>query len=235
MLEIRHYTLQIVDTIGSVDDLIEFNEVLIQKIKALINLKYLISKFETTETTLGNCFDISIGRTPPTKENQWFSDNNNDNKWLSIKDMSFDGDYIFNTSQYLTSKAVENFHIPIVEIGDILLSFKLTVGRIGIAATKMFTNEAIACFKVKEENMRFYLYCYLNNCNFLSDADNTSSIGQAINSTIIKNYKFKKPNANTLNRFNDTVRPLFETLNKKRLENIFLNTEKALLLQKYFG
>lgn len=226
--------LLIVDTIGTIDDLIEFNNLYIQKIKKLIQLKYLTFDFEVEDTKLGICFDISIGRTPPTKENQWFSEEHNDVKWLSIKDMSFDGDYIFNTTQYLTPKAVEEFHIPMVDIGDLLLSFKLTVGRLGIAATQMVTNEAIACFKLNQSNIKYYLYCYLNNCHFLSDADNTSSIGQAINSTTIRNFKFKKPSEKTLNRFNEVIAPLFKMLYAKKSENIYLQSLKSYLLKKYF-
>jgi type I restriction enzyme S subunit len=111
----------------------------------------------------------------------------------------------------------------------------LTVGRLGIAGNNMVTNEAIACFKINNNDLRYYLYCYLNNCKFLNDADNTSSIGQAINSTIIKNFQFLKPNKQNLLDFNQTVSPLFDLLLKKKQENIELLKEKNLLLQKYFG
>ena len=39
------------------------------------------------EKMLGNLFDIGIGRTPPRKEQHWFSTNPSDVKWISIKDM----------------------------------------------------------------------------------------------------------------------------------------------------
>ncbi|HDL3366847.1 TPA: restriction endonuclease subunit S, partial [Mannheimia haemolytica] len=34
-----------------------------------------------------NLFDVGIGKTPPRKESEWFSDNANDTEWISIKDM----------------------------------------------------------------------------------------------------------------------------------------------------
>lgn len=223
----------IVDTIGSVDDLIEKNDKIIELTKRYIHQIYRSFDFNSTEKTLQDEFCISIGRTPPTKEHQWFD--NGDYKWLSIKDMKMDGDFCFETSQYLTNEAVEKFNIPVVNPGDVLLSFKLTVGRIAISNCNMVTNEAIACFKFKDESLRWYLYCYLNNCNFLNDADNTSSIGQAINSSIIKKYKFLKPSNEKLIEFNNIVEPLFNYVKTKREENIYLLQSKQNLLEKYFG
>ena len=227
------FNIFIVDTIGSVDDLIEKNDKIIELTKRYIHQIYRSFDFNSTEKTLQDEFNISIGRTPSTKEHQWFDNGNY--KWLSIKDMKIDGDFCFETSQYLTNEAVKKFNIPIVNPGDVLLSFKLTVGRIAISNCNMVTNEAIACFKFKDESLRWYLYCYLNNCNFLNDTDNTSSIGQAINSSIIKKYKFLKPSNEKLTEFNNIVKPLFNYVKTKREENIYLLQSKQNLLKKYFG
>lgn len=42
-------------------------------------------------------FDISIGKTPPRKEKEWFSTDNSDVKWVSISDMGNCGMYVNNT------------------------------------------------------------------------------------------------------------------------------------------
>ena len=225
----------IVDTIGSVDDLIEKNEEIIEKAKAIIDQFYSSTIVEEKQSTLKDFFDITIGRTPPTKENRWFSLRRKENVcWLSIKDMAQNATFIFETSQYLTREAITKFRIPIVEEGDVLLSFKLTVGRTAIAGTKMVTNEAIACFKCKAE-YRNYLLCYLQNCDFMSDGGNTSSIGKAINSTIIKNFPFAIPTDTSLNKFNNNTGPFFKLIKYKQRENVILKTQKERLLSKYFG
>ncbi|MDW7727062.1 MAG: restriction endonuclease subunit S [Candidatus Methanoperedens sp.] len=64
--------------------------------------------------TLRNVFDIGIGRTPPRKEQHWFSTNPDDIKWVSIKDMGISGIYIDTTAEYLTKEAVEKFNVPII-------------------------------------------------------------------------------------------------------------------------
>lgn len=225
----------IVDTIGSIDDLMEKNEEIIANARSLINAFYDTIIVETGISILKDFFVITIGRTPPTKESKWFSSSSRGNvKWLSIKDMAQNSTYIFETSQFLTKDALKKFNIPIVKEGDVLLSFKLTVGRTAIAGANMVTNEAIACFKADFE-YRNYLFCYLQRCNFLSDGDNTSSIGKAVNSTIIKNFPFAIPSKESLNTFNKKTHSLFELIKLKQKENISLKTQKATLLCKYFS
>ena len=189
----------------------------------------------SASTKLKDMFRITIGRTPPTKEHQWFLNGGFGSvPWLSIKDMDSNTTFLTKTSQYLTKEAVDRFNIPLVEEGDVLLSFKLTVGRVEISSIEMVTNEAIACFK-SDTNLRNYLYCYLKKCNFLSDGDNTSSIGQAVNSTIIKNFPFSVPTNISLAEFNEKTMSLFKLVEEKQKENILLQHDKQALLTRYFG
>lgn len=147
--------------------------------------------------------------------------------------MQLDKPYIYETSQWLTNDAVEKFNIPKVRIGDVLLSFKLTVGRVAIAGSDMITNEAIACFKSTDET-RYYLYCFLRHSNFLSDGGNTSSIGKAVNSSIIKKFPFSLPNQEQLDLFNSTIKPLFRLIDNLYRQNILLCRQKSALLKHYF-
>lgn len=215
--------------------MIENNARKIQLCLSRIDQYYL--SFETPELTgksLNDYFDISIGRTPPTKESKWFAQSEEGNiKWLSIKDMQSDKPYLYETSQWLTKEAVGKFNIPEVESGDVLISFKLTVGRVAIAGEKMVTNEAIACFKASEET-RYYLYCFLRHSNFLSDGGNTSSIGKAVNLSIIKRFPFELPKRSDLMTFNDDVEPLFRLMDNLYRQNILLSRQKKVLLKRYF-
>ncbi|MCQ8213631.1 restriction endonuclease subunit S [Cetobacterium somerae] len=56
-------------------------------------------------------FDITIGKTPPRKETQWFSKKEKDIKWASIKDLGEAGVYILNTGEKITREAIEKFNI----------------------------------------------------------------------------------------------------------------------------
>lgn len=108
--------------------------------------------------------------------------------------MGNSGRFISDTSEYLTEAAQKRFGIPIVEKGTLLLSFKLTVGRLCITTDRMLTNEAIAQLPIKDTNIvdRDFLYYYLKNYNF-HQLGSTSSIATAINSTYLKKMEIDLP------------------------------------------
>ena len=112
-------------------------------------------------------FDITIGKTPPRTEKQWFTDGKNGMPWVSISDMGNTSTFIFDTSEALTPDAIAKHKVKIVPAGTILLSFKLTVGRVSITSEDMCTNEAIAHFRIADTSNREYVYCYLKNYHFL--------------------------------------------------------------------
>ncbi|EHK9041669.1 restriction endonuclease subunit S, partial [Escherichia coli] len=90
---------------------------------------------------------ISIGKTPPRTQKECFCDKKDSNyAWVSIKDLGNCSVFIKDSSEYLTSDAVNSYNVKIVPKDAVLLSFKLTIGRIAIAENILTTNEAIAHF-----------------------------------------------------------------------------------------
>ncbi len=167
-------------------------------------------------------FDMSIGKTPPRAEKEWFSTNHMDIPWVSITDMK-DATYVNTTSEKLTKEACAKYNVRIVPEGTILLSFKLTVGRVSIADIPVCTNEAIAHFMKKDDNWRCYTFLYLKNYHYDS-LGNTSGISKAVNSTIIKNMPFVMPSSEILIKFDCVISPLFSTI-KNLQSQIRLLTE----------
>lgn len=173
-------------------------------------------------------FDISIGKTPSRKEPQWFAEKGTAIPWLSISDMK-DGIFYSSSSEDLTEDAIIKHHITVVEPNTILLSFKLTVGRVGISALSLCTNEAIAHFKTKNENLREYTYCYLKNFQY-STLGSTSSIATAINSKTVKKMPFVYPQENTLIMFGDITKPIFDMILNIQSQNAKLQQMRDRLL-----
>lgn len=106
-------------------------------------------------------YQINIGKTPPRKEHIWFSTNPADKIWVSIANMGNSGIFISDSSEYLTKEAVDRHNIIMVPRNTILLSFKLTVGRVAIADKELTTNEAIARFILSDDKYMEYLYSIL--------------------------------------------------------------------------
>jgi type I restriction enzyme S subunit len=208
---------QIAEILSSLDDKIELN----RKINA--NLEKLASSLfkqwfvdiddELPEGwvtgKLSDVADITIGRTPPRMQKQWFSEDQKDVKWISIRDLGNSGIYVNNTAEYLTREAVERFNIPIILKNTVILSFKLTVGRVAITTEDMLSNEAIAHFKLKEKKLSVeYVYFALKKFDY-SSLGSTSSIAMAVNSKTIKDMPILIPDEQTIKKFTELVAPMF--------------------------
>ena len=177
--------------------------------------------------------DIGIGRTPPRKEFQWFSTDSNDVKWISIKDMGSDGIFISNTSEYLTRSAIKLFNIPIIPKYTVVLSFKMTVGRVAITTDEMLSNEAIAHFKFNKYTpfTKEYLFLFLKTFKY-DLLGSTSSIVTSINSAMIKEMEIVIPDSQTMNVFKERTEPLFKKINQNQTQIHTLIAIRDTLLPK---
>lgn len=198
------------------------NDNLEQQVLALYNERFVSTINRGRRTCrVDEFFDISIGKTPPRKEPQWFSINLEDITWVSISDMASCGLYISSSSEQLTAEAVEKHNVKIVPDNTVLLSFKLTVGRIAITDGEMTTNEAIAHFKTNNKVINEYLYCYLRLFNYQT-MGSTSSIATAVNSKIIKAMPFVIPTNEELTEFHSLAAPMFALIksNQREIERL---------------
>ena len=230
------YQKRIAAVLDSLDTKIENNERindnLEQQAMALYRQMFVENNNDARrECRADECFDISIGKTPPRKEAQWFSMNPTDCIWVSISDMGRCGMYIADSSEYLTHESVDKFNIKVVPDNTVLLSFKLTVGRVAITDGAMVTNEAIAHFKTDKPEINEYLYCYLKDFNYQT-MGSTSSIATAVNSKIIKAMPFVVPTDAELVSFHSATAPMFEMIKTRQRENTRLAELRDSLLPK---
>ena len=185
-------------------------------------------------STLGEVFDITIGRTPPRAEEKWFcreTDKENNFPWVSIADMN-NGMYVLDTRERLTKEAVDWFKIPIVPPQSVLLSFKMTVGRVCITTETTLSNEAIAHFVFKDNTqIREYLYMFLKNTDYKT-IGSTSSITEAINTNMIKTMLIIMPPDDVTQKFHEQLLPVFSAIYLKQKENEKLTELQSLLLAK---
>ena len=164
---------------------------------------------------------INIGKTPPRKETEWFSSKKEGAIWVSISDMADCGVFIDSSSETLTYDALHRFNITTVPIGSVLLSFKLTIGRVAIARKELTTNEAIARFITNNTALTEYLYLALKNYDY-SKLGSTSSIAIAVNSKIIKAMPVICPKDKVISDFSRLVHSIFEEIKKRQIENRIL-------------
>lgn len=210
----------------------EINNNLLEQVLAIYRHRFVDTTNELRQTCRADeYFDISIGKTPPRKEPQWFSTNPKDVTWVSISDMGTCGLYISESSEQLTREAVVRHNVKIVPDNTVLLSFKLTVGRIAITDGEMTTNEAIAHFKTDKKEINEYLYCYLKCFNYQT-MGSTSSIATAVNSKIIKGMPFIVPTDEEITEFHSLVAPMFAKIKANQTEISNLTALRDTLLPK---
>ena len=176
-------------------------------------------------------YQINIGKTPPRKEHKWFSTNPANKIWVSIANMGNSGVFISDSSEYLTKEAVDSHNIIMVPRNTILLSFKLTVGRVAIADKELTTNEAIARFILSDDKYMEYLYLYLKNFDYNS-LGSTSSIATAVNSKTIKGMQMLQPSDKIIDAFHIQVNPIFEKIRSLTKENSRLSLLRDTLLPR---
>lgn len=177
--------------------------------------------------------DVAIGKTPPRKEQHWFSKNPSDIRWMSIRDLGASRVFIHTTSEHLTAEAVEKFRVRRIPDNTVVLSFKLTVGRVAITDGEMLSNEAIAHFNLREESAigTEFLYCYLRNFAFES-LGSTSSIATAVNSKMVRAIPVLHPVKPLVKHFEEKVGCIFERIRQLERESVFLASLRDTLLPK---
>jgi type I restriction enzyme S subunit len=228
----------IASILSSLDDKIDLlqsqNKTLEQLAETMFRQWFVEEAEENWEVEkLGKVFDIGIGRTPPRKEQHWFTLNPNDVKWVSIKDMGTCGIYIDTVSEYLTQAAVEQYSVPVIPKNTVMLSFKMTIGRLAISTEKMVSNEAIAHFKQKEGSFLFpeFLYLFLKTYSWV-ELGSTSSIVESINSQMIKDIEIAIPDEQKLNAFKDLIKPYFDKIRTNQTQIRTLTQTRDTLLPK---
>ncbi|HIF5593279.1 TPA: restriction endonuclease subunit S [Vibrio parahaemolyticus] len=104
------------------------------------------------ETRLGDIADICIGGTPSRAEaSYWASTGEEGFPWVSISDLK--GRVVSNTAESITALGARNSNVKLVPCGTIMMSFKLSLGRIAFAGRDIYTNEAIASFEVDTDKI----------------------------------------------------------------------------------
>jgi type I restriction enzyme S subunit len=184
----------------------------------------------------GNLFDVAIGKTPPRNEHQWFSTDPQDIPWMSIRDLGQTGAFISQVSEYLTPAAVERFRVRRIPDRTVVLSFKLTVGRVAITDGEMLSNEAIAHLLPREATFLspVYLYCYLRQFDYES-LGSTSSIATAVNSDSVRAIPLLVPSDRVHKAFLQAVSSMFLRLRALQRESTALAYLRDALLPKFIS
>ncbi len=174
-------------------------------------------------------FNLQMGKTPNRKNPDYFGGKN---VWISIRDL---GDKeVLESNEHITDKAVSDTNIRKVKKGTVIMSFKLTVGKCGIAAKDLYTNEAIMAFNTKEgyDINSSFLYYYLQSYNW--KGSNKAVMGITLNKATISKQHINIPPKSTqlaivseLDKINELIR-----LKKEQLKD-FDNLAQSIFYEMF--
>lgn len=192
----------------------------IKKEKPLPEISEEEIPFDIPETwcwcRLGEIVNYKMGKTPPRAESEWWG-NKEDTPWISIADMVADG-HINKTKEFMSRKAIkEVFNNTVSKSGTLIMSFKLTVGRVSILDIDATHNEAIISIYPYIDSdycTRNYLFKVLP---LLSQNGETKDAikGRTLNSTSLSNMLIPLPPLNEQKRIVaaiEKILPLCEKL-----------------------
>lgn len=135
---------------------------------------------------LSELFDLQMGKTPDRKNQEYWE--TEQNQWISIADISKSNKYITKTKEYISNKAVKESNIKTIPQNTVIMSFKLSIGKVAITTKDVFSNEAIMAFinKGVVDIIPDYLYYLFLNHNWQKNT-NKSAKGVTLNKKILSN------------------------------------------------
>lgn len=179
---------------------------------------------------LGDLCDIVIGRTPARKEQKFWG---GDIPWLSITDMN-QGTSITRTKEKITEAGARNGKL--VPPGTVLFSFKLSIGKVGIAKIPLYTNEAIVSLPIKDTSMILpeYLMRFLEACNFDLQG-NRAAMGKTLNKKSLHEIEISVPSIRRQLEIVAILSKIKKIQETRKRQLAALDELASSLFVKYFG
>ncbi len=145
---------------------------------------------------LGEIVNLSMGKTP-SRDNAkfWDKEKITKNIWLSIADLSaLGGLYVEDSKEYVSDEGAKLFKT--VPSETLVMSFKLSIGKLAITKCELRTNEAIAALPIKDEKLitKEYLYYFLSSITWDALAGNDVKVkGKTLNKAKLKEIPIYYP------------------------------------------
>jgi type I restriction enzyme, S subunit len=181
---------------------------------------------------LGEICDVVIGKTPARQTPKYWG---GENQWLSISDMS-QGKFISKTKEKITDAGVKECGCRLIEKGTLLLSFKLSIGKVGFAEIPLYTNEAIAALPIKRRDLitEGYLYWVLQHIDLERYVDKAAK-GKTLNKAKLKDMNIPFPSLDEQERIVAVLDMISTLINKRRQSIVHINGLPQSIFLEMFG
>lgn len=140
------------------------------------------------EYALSELFTLQMGKTPSRNNSNYWK--KTDNSWISIADLTNSGKYISKTKESISDAAIVESGIKKIPADTVIMSFKLSLGKVAITKKEMYSNEAIMAFVDKNvvKIIPEYMY-YLLSAKDWSVGTNKAVMGITLNKATLSDTK----------------------------------------------
>src|ERR1041385_1634898 len=172
-------------------------------------------KNEWQTKRLGELCEIELGKTPARANSAfWDEKRETSNVWLSIADLlRAEDNIVVDSKEYVSDKGADI--CKLVPKGTLLVSFKLTLGRLAFAGRDLFTNEAIAALTIfnERELSKEYLFYFLHFFDLVKAAENDVKLkGMTLNKAKLKEMLIRFPSPYEQKRLVRILAEVFDRL-----------------------
>ena len=192
----------------------------------------IFNKNEWKKVKLGDIFNLQMGKTP-LRENKLYW-NKGEYNWISISDMNFSEKYVSFTKEKITNLAVKESGIKIIPKNTVIMSFKLSIGKVKIVNDDIYSNEAIMAF-IPKENIpinKNFLYYSLKSIKW-NEGINKAVKGLTLNKALISQKEIFLPNLAIQQEIASNLDSIADFLDLRRKQLNYLKELNKSLFTKY--
>jgi len=182
-----------------------------------------------TIETIGDFGEIITGKTPPTKNLEYYG---NEYSFITIPDMH-DKTWILKTERYLSEKSKNDFSKYFLAENSVLVSCIATVGLVSLNSHTALTNQQINSIVCSKNIPYTFVYCTMTR---LKDQLITWASGGSATPNLNKGHfnsiSVLVPHSKVLENFHNITKNLFEKIQKNSDNIIHLTKTRDILLPK---
>jgi len=226
---------KVASILSAYDDLIENNNKRIKLLESMAKaifddmMKQAEEKGELEEVKVSDLWKVITWKTPSKKEK--------DNFWdyipfVKIPDLHWKV-YITSYEEWLSKKWLEKLKWKIIPENSLVVSCIWTVWLVAINYQKIVTNQQINSVVFENQNYLYWLYFYLKkNKKELELLWWNGATMLNVNKEKFSSFKIKLPPQQTLQNFNNQVKPILDLILNLQLQNQNLKQTRDLLIPR---
>lgn len=181
--------------------------------------------------TIADLGTVVGGGTPSKAKPQYYTDDGI--AWITPKDLSVDkSKFIAHGENDISELGYRNSSATMMPAGTVLFSSRAPIGYIAIASNEVTTNQGFKSVVPHPEIGTPFVYYFLIHNLPLIESKASGSTFKEVSGSVMKSVEAVIPDGNTIAKFNDFCRPVFEMQEKLEQENRKLAAMRDSLLPR---